>query len=376
MIVYDEFKNLIPSLTEEEYGQLEKNILKDGIRDPIVLWSGPPRFADDVIVDGHNRYEIANKHNLSFEIIELDMPDEDDEDEDDVKLWIINNQFGRRNINNYQRSVLALKMEDIYRERAKKTQGRRTDILHNYVKCEPTNTQKELSNIANVSHDTIARVKKIEEKATPEIKKQLNNGDIHINKAFSEIKKQERKELIEKQKDDIRQGKIEMPTGKFELIVIDPPWAYESNYDPDGRRGACPYPTMHQEQLKNMDMPSSDNCIIWLWTTQRFIWDAKELLTYWGFEYKAILTWDKDIMGIGQWLRMQTEFCLLGIKGKPIWDVTDMRDILREQRREHSRKPEMFYELIDKYFVGRKLDYFSRQLRNGWDVIGNDLNKF
>ena len=58
------------------------------------------------------------------------------------------------------------------------------------------------------------------------------------------------------------------------------------------------------------------------------------------------------------------------------WDTHDIRDIISEPRREHSRKPEAFYELIDKNFVGRKLDYFSRQVRPGWEVMGNDVNKF
>ena len=404
MVLYtdEEFKNLIPPLTSEEYKQLEENILNDGIRDPFVIWLSPlgarqgescnecytDNFKYDadgwicnecgkqfpleyILIDGHNRYEIAQKHGLEFDTVELDIMFKED-----VKVWIINNQFGRRNINNYQRSVLALKLEDVYREKAKANQIRKpiNSVLQN--SAEQIDTRSELAKTAKVSRDTISRVKKIEAKATPEIKALLNSGEMHINKAFSEIKKQERKDEIEKQKEDIRQGKIEMPIGTFETIVIDPPWSYGREYDPDGSRVANPYPEMAQEQLKELKIPASDDCVIWLWTTQAFIWDAHNLLKHWGFTYKAILTWDKENIGMGAWLRMQTEFCLLGIKGKPLWGITNMRDIIREPRREHSRKPETFYELIDNNFVGRKLDYFSRNTRNGWDVMGNDINKF
>ena len=79
---------------------------------------------------------------------------------------------------------------------------------------------------------------------------------------------------------------------------------------------------------------------------------------------------------MGAWFRMQCEFCLVGVKGKPYWENTKYRDIIEEPRRQHSRKPDVFFDVIDKITLGRKLDYFSREKRNGWEVFGNDLNKF
>lgn len=162
----------------------------------------------------------------------------------------------------------------------------------------------------------------------------------------------------------------------YDVIVIDPPWNYGTQYDPDNRRVASPYPEMTIEELKERYIPSKDNCIMWLWTTHKFIWEAKELLEHWGFTYKAILVWDKGMIGMGYWLRMQCEFCLLGIKGQPFWNNTNIRDIISEARREHSRKPDLFYEIVDKLCVGEKLDDFSRQQRNGWDSRGIEINKF
>ena len=102
-----EFKKLIPALTVDEFQQLEANCLAEGIRDAIVVWNG-------YILDGHNRYEIANKHGLQYRTVEKHF-----ESETDAKIWMIYNQFGRRNLNAWQRSVLALELEDVFKEKAK-----------------------------------------------------------------------------------------------------------------------------------------------------------------------------------------------------------------------------------------------------------------
>jgi len=67
---------------------------------------------------------------------------------------------------------------------------------------------------------------------------------------------------------------------------------------------------------------------------------------------------------------------LVGIKGKPHWENTTWRDLIREPRREHSRKPDLFYEMVESVTLGRRLEYFSREKRNGWEVFGNDVAKF
>mgnify|MGYP001594440061 CR=1 FL=1 len=165
----------------------------------------------------------------------------------------------------------------------------------------------------------------------------------------------------------------EIPKGMYELIVCDPPWKYGTEYSKENRRAASPYKELSQEELKKLQIPSANDSVLWLWTTHKFIWDAKELLDHWGFEYKAILTWNKEKMGMGVWLRMQTEFCLLGIKGKPKWNLKNERDMLNEQRREHSRKPECFYEMAERLTpTEHKIDVFGREQRNGWIIYGNE----
>jgi N6-adenosine-specific RNA methylase IME4 len=368
MRIKEEFRKLIPPLSKEEFEQLEQNCIKEGIRDAIVVWR-------EFIIDGHNRYEIAQAYSLPFQVNEKHF-----ENEDEVKEWMIVNQFGRRNLSNYQRSVLALELEGIFKEKAAQKKIESGGSVPQKSAKPPIDTRNELAKAAKVSHDTIAKVKTIQAKAPEETKRKLETGEVSINQVYNEIKaeekKEERKQYIEKQKQDIEQGVIELPKGKYEVIAVDPPWNYGREYDPNGSRVANPYPEMTQNQLKEIELPSTEDAVLFLWTTHQFIFDAKELLEHWGFTYKATMVWDKEKIGMGAWLRMQCEFCLVGIKGKPIWNNTTWRDIIREPRREHSRKPDAFYSMVEDVTVGRRLEYFSREQREKWSTYGNETGKF
>ena len=175
----DEFKKLIPPLSADEFKQLEENILSEGIRENIIIWNG-------IIIDGHNRYEIAQKHGLEFKTSEKEFADRDS-----VKIWIIKNQFGRRNLSAYDRSRLALQLEPLISEKAKVKQIESGGAVPQKSAKPPIDTRAELATIAGVSHDTIAKVKTIELKATPEVKEKLSSGEVSINQAYKEIKQAE-----------------------------------------------------------------------------------------------------------------------------------------------------------------------------------------
>ena len=375
MQIKDEFKKLIPALSVEEFKQLEQNCLAEGIREKIITWNG-------FIIDGHNRFEIATKHKLKFETENKEF-----DSDDDVKEWMILNQFGRRNLTLYQRGVLALQLEDVFQ--SKSQQGVRSDLFVNSQKSNENkklNTNKEISKISSVGQQSLARIKVIEAKAPEEVKAQLSTGEVSINQAYQEIKKEEKKavriELIEQQIEDIQQGLLPELKGLFDVISVDPPWPYEgesknvTSFDAVGRRVANPYPEMSIDVIKKIKMPLMDNAVVLLWTTHKFLPDAFEILKEWNLDYKATLVWNKEKIGMGAWFRMQCEFCIVGVKGKPYWENTTFRDILNEPRREHSRKPDLFFEMIEKITMGRRLEYFSREKRNGWEVFGNDINKF
>jgi len=372
--VKEEFKKLIPPLSIDEHTQLTLNICKEGIREPLILWN-------NYIIDGHNRFEIAKQFNLEYKTINKEF-----DNEDEAKEWMILNQFGRRNLSAYQRSVLALELEDVFRIKAKEKQQEAGGAVRQKSDKAVIDTKKELSKVASVSHDTIAKVKKIQEKAPDEIKTKLSTGEISINAAYKEIKKEEKKEerinLIKEQIQDIEKGNLPKLKGLYDVVSVDPPWNYEgqskeiTSFDSIGRRVSNPYPEMSTQEIKEIKLPLMENAIVFLWTTHKFLPDAFEILKEWGLEYKATIVWNKEKIGMGAWFRMQCEFCLLGVKGKPYWDNTKHRDIFTETRREHSRKPDSFFDIVNEITLGRKLEYFSREKRKGWDIFGNDINKF
>ena len=195
MQIKDEFKKLIPALSVEEFKQLEQNCLAEGIREKIITWNG-------FIIDGHNRFEIATRWNLEYESESKRF-----KDENEVKEWMIHNQFGRRNLSNYQRSVLALELESVFSERAKEKELQRktTFVKSQKSNLETVNTNKELSNVSGVGQQTIARVKVIEAKATPEVKAKLSTGEVSINQAYKEIKKEEKQIQIAEKKEEQKQ---------------------------------------------------------------------------------------------------------------------------------------------------------------------------
>jgi 16S rRNA G966 N2-methylase RsmD len=187
-----EFKALIPPLTGEERAQLEANLVRDGCRDPLVVWDG-------LLLDGHNRYEICQRNGLSFQTFALDAIDT----RDDAKAWVIRNQFGRRNLTPYQRAELALVLKPLIAEKARARQGTRTDLGQDIPQNsgegdrKKRETSRKLAAVAGVSHDTIAKAEYISEKADEATKEQLRagTGKKSIHGVYKELRKAEQKEL-------------------------------------------------------------------------------------------------------------------------------------------------------------------------------------
>lgn len=168
------------------------------------------------------------------------------------------------------------------------------------------------------------------------------------------------------------------PTGQYHVIAVDPPWAYAIRPDDSTHRAANPYPSMSVEEITNLKVPglALGDCVLWLWTTNAFMEEAHQIARAWGFEKKTILTWVKDRMGTGDWLRGQTEHCLMCVKGKPVINLTNQTTVIHGPLREHSRKPEQFYQLVNELCPGQKVELFARQEREGWNTYGNELDTF
>lgn len=186
-----------------------------------------------------------------------------------------------------------------------------------------------------------------------------------------------RKLMVAMKAELLRNEPLPTPDGPFRVLVLDPPWTYDRDKDPK-YDCANPYPSMSIEEIKNLPVPqmAADDCILWLWTTNEHIEEAFGIVRHWGFTKKTILTWDKQRVGYGNWLKGATEHCILAVKGSPVVTLTNQTTIIHEKRREHSRKPEAFYQHVESLCPGSKLEMFSRCERPGWEGYGNETQLF
>jgi N6-adenosine-specific RNA methylase IME4/ParB-like chromosome segregation protein Spo0J len=384
IVIREEFKKLIPALTGEEFKQLEANILSEGIRDPLVLWKG-------YLVDGHNRYAIATEHGLEYKTVNKDF-----KDSNEVKEWMILNQFGRRNLSNYQRSVLALQLEEVFSAKAKenlKTSGENfgKGSVNSPKPIEKVDTRKELSKVASVGEQTIARVKVIEAKATPEVKAQLSTGELSINQAYQEIKKEEKKEIqVEKKKEyeqriatvSVNEFKVNIfdTREKYRVIYADPPWQYDLEQTSPNLGGAIKhYNSMSIEELCALPIKdiADKDAVLFLWITSPKLNLFLQLMEAWGFEYKTSFVWDKVKHNMGHYNSVRHEFLLIGGRGKSTPDIKHLYDsvISIERSDKHSEKPVEFLNIIDNlYQHGNRIELFARQAKKeNWYFWGNEV---
>jgi N6-adenosine-specific RNA methylase IME4 len=164
--------------------------------------------------------------------------------------------------------------------------------------------------------------------------------------------------------------------GPYRVLVADPPWPYERDEDPT-HRATYDYPQMSVAEICALAVGSiaAPDSILWLWTTNHHVREAFAALDAWGFVQKTILTWAKDRMGCGDWLRGQTEHCLLCTRGKPVVTLTNETTLLHAPKRGHSEKPVEFYQLVEKLCPApRYADLFSRYRHSElWDCHGDEV---
>ena len=370
---WPELQEKLPKISRGKRDALHKNIEEHGVLENGVA------LPDGTIIDGVHRFEFSNGE-MKFNVVDLDR-------EIAFALGIA--------LNVARRQMSAEQIRELQETLRKDKEKQRKVALE---LRKQGRTQEEVAAIIGVTRQTIDNWEDIPNAkicisyipSTPDLKVRISKNErpkiyerfiagetqtsIAADYEVSQptisrnIKKHEHDLEREKLKEDIKNLKV--PEGKFNIIVIDPPWPYGTNYDPDTRRVASPYPEMSLKEIEEIEIPADENCILWLWTTNRFIHDGFHLIEKWEFKPKTILTWIKDKMGIGQWLRGKTEHCILATKGKPPINLTNQTTALFGTRTKHSRKPIEFYELVDSLCFGRKLDYFSRESREGWETFG------
>jgi N6-adenosine-specific RNA methylase IME4 len=172
---------------------------------------------------------------------------------------------------------------------------------------------------------------------------------------------------------------VQIPQGKYSCVVIDPPWPMEK-IERDARpwQAGFDYPTMKEEELQAFPVPSfaADDCHLYLWTTHKFLPMALRLAEHWGFRYQCLMTWVKNVgMTPYSWM-YSTEHVLFCRRGSLQLEKFGMRLDFAAKIREHSRKPDEFYDLVRQASPGPRIDVFSREERDGFDQWGKESGKF
>ncbi len=164
IVVQPDLKAYIDPLTAEEYEALERSLLREGCRDALVLWG-------DILVDGHNRHAICQKHGLPFQTLQSTQF----RNMDDVHLWMIEQHLGRRSVSDFQRGVLALRKREIMaRRKAAAALPDAPDGLR---------TREDIAKAARLSSSQVLLIEKIQKQAEPELVAALKTGAISINAA-------------------------------------------------------------------------------------------------------------------------------------------------------------------------------------------------
>lgn len=191
---------------------------------------------------------------------------------------------------------------------------------------------------------------------------------------------------------------------RYGVVLADPPWQFTSRAKKGENkivpaRGAQPYKTMSLDELKALDVEAvaAKDCMLIMWVVEAHVPEALELGKAWGFTYKtSAFTWRKIVrvgtngvrtaplepeersarMGMGYWTRKQTERCLLFTRGRPKRLDAGVPEIIDAEIREHSRKPDEIYGLIERLVGGPYLELFSRTARPGWTAWGDETGKF
>lgn len=276
------FREFLWPLSDEEYKNLERSLLENGfdtsIYSPIVIWN-------NIIIDGHNRYEICKKHNIEFQIKEVSF-----ENEEEAKIWIIDNQLSRRNLDDWKKYILIKRKEEMYAKIAKermstegKKGGNKTKFEYNSNLLNLTNSNKKgflenkkpLSNTTpppssskpasepqekqteketekndktestegkredrfhvrekiaeelKVSASKVDQLRFIDKYADEKTKQRLEKGEVSTHQVYKQISKEKQKEKIkEKLKDTSKEIENKSKEKKYRVIYADPPWKY------------------------------------------------------------------------------------------------------------------------------------------------------
>lgn len=375
--------DIFPRMTAAEYAALRDDIKANGQREPIWVFDGQ-------IIDGRHRAQACEEIGIEPAVREYDG------DESGLVGFVVSLNLHRRHLDESQRALVGKRLSSM-------SHGgdRRSDQAANL----PVVTQSEAARLMNVSERSIRSAGQVLDHGAPELVAAVERGEVSVSAAASvaEAPKERQVEIVARGRDEIlaaaKQIRTEhaerrraelaalkserpaLPDGRFETIVIDPPWEMQKiERDVRPNQVAFDYPTMNEAELAAFGVPdmASDDCHLFCWTTHKHLPMALRLLESWGFRYVCTMVWHKpggfQPIGLPQY---NCEFALYARRGSPQFiDTKAFPACFEAPRREHSRKPDEFYDLVRRVTAGPRIDVFSREARPGFEQFGNETNRF
>lgn len=395
--------DIFPMMSEREFNDLVEDIDANGLREPIWL------HRDGRIIDGRNRHracmEILSAGGSQYAKHAEPVFRTYEGDDAGLVSFVVSLNLHRRHLNEAQRSMVANRIANMGHGRPA-VKGANLPLFSDAEESSPPPVSiAQAAEMLNVSERSVKSARKVQERGIPELVEKVDAGEVAVSTAavIADIPEEEQREVIaaDDEKEIIRRAKeikqrrklearertpepvdepIPPPDGKFQCIVIDPPWPMqkiERDERPNQGR-TLDYPVMSLEDIADeRHVPvrtlAADDCHIYLWVTHKFLPAGLNLLEEWGFRYQCVMTWRKNV-GITPFSWMyDTEHVLFGRKGNLKLQQLGLRLSFEAPVRGHSVKPDVFYERVIQASPGPRVEMFSRTVREGFVPWGNEV---
>ena len=357
---------IFPLMSDEDVARLSADIKENGLREPIHVF-------DDAIIDGRNRFRACKMAGVRPEFLDYQG------DEDSLVEFAVSLNLHRRHLTESQRAVVASNIATL-------EQGAN---LHLGVKIS------EAASMMGVSERSVKSAKKVKDKAHKSVVDAVISGAVPVSVGAQmadqpkEVQEEFVKQISEGKKpsaaaraskraaDDDKRISTPKVKGKFQTIMVDPPWDHET-FSLAGR-GLPEYSVLSQDDLMNGPESSDlwipdwadEQCHLYLWVTNNFLTRGVDLIQHWGFDYKTIVTWVKPRFGMGSYLRSSTEHMLFATKGETLTTrVNNIPTHFEAPLGKHSAKPDRAYEIAELASYPNRLEVFPGRERKGWTRWG------
>ncbi len=351
---------IFPLLEGSDFEALVTDIREHKLREAI--W----RDKSGRILDGRNRLRACKEAGVKprFRTYEGD----------DVVSFVISLNLHRRHLTESQRAMAGARLANLGEGRPSKT-----------ASIEAV-SQKAAAGLVNVSRASVQRAARVLDECNEQLVSAVDRGLVKVTDAaavsrephpmqlsllgrvtagkVSSLQAAVREQDLAQRIEEIEDGEW-TASDQYDVIVFDPSWEHVKP----------PYETKFINEVEGLHINhyAASNCVLWLWATHVHILFAFHLLRRWGFNYTLILTWVKDSHGQRP---KKTEFCIMATYGSPKFNSTIPPTVIEAPARQKNQKPDEFYEMVDSFCVGKKLDYFARKKRDGWEQFGNDCDRF